>query len=113
MTGSSLAPIVIPIVVMFSLAAWIVMVFYAASHPQWRDRSTAVPQNMQPRQIQRVPARPVYRSYRDGTRHPVPASAARDERYAHDHDGGQAGAYRTRLPPLGGGGPGTAGAGRG
>jgi hypothetical protein len=41
---------------MFSLAAWIVMVFHAASHPQWRDRSTAVPQNMQPRQIQRVPA---------------------------------------------------------
>jgi hypothetical protein len=56
MTGSSLAPIVIPIVVMFSLAAWIVMVFHAASHPQWRDRSTAVPQNRQPRKIQRVPA---------------------------------------------------------
>jgi hypothetical protein len=33
-----------------------VMVFHAASHPQWRDRSTAVPQNMEPRQIQRVPA---------------------------------------------------------
>jgi len=55
-TGSSLAPIVIPIVVMFSLAAWIVMVFHVASHPPWRDRSTAVPQNTQPRQIQRVPA---------------------------------------------------------
>jgi hypothetical protein len=89
-----------------------VMVFHAASHPQWRDRSTAVPQNMPPRQIQRVPKRPVYRSYPGGTRHPVPASVARDKRYAHDHDGGQAGAYRTRLPPLRGGGSGTAG-GRG
>ena len=56
MTGSSLAPIVIPIVVMFSLAGWIVVVFHAASHPQRRDRSPAVPQNIQPRQIQRVPA---------------------------------------------------------
>ena len=56
MTGSSLAPIVIPIVVMFSLAAWIVVVFHAASHTQRRDRSPAVPQNMQPRQIQRTPA---------------------------------------------------------
>ena len=56
MTGSSLAPIVIPIVVLFSLAAWIVVVFHAASHPQRRDRSPAVPQNMQPGQFQRVPA---------------------------------------------------------
>jgi hypothetical protein len=97
MTGSSLAPIVIPIVVMFGPAAWIVMVFYAASHPQWRDRSTAVPQNVQPRQIQWVPARPVHRSYRGETRHPVPASVARDERYAHDDDGGQAAAALTSL----------------
>jgi hypothetical protein len=56
MSGSSLAPIVIPIVVSLGLAAWIGMVFHAASHPQWRDRSPAVPQSMQPRQIQRVPA---------------------------------------------------------
>jgi hypothetical protein len=56
MTGSSLAPIVIPILVMFSPAAWVVVVFHAASHTQRRDRSPAVPQNMQPRQIQRVPA---------------------------------------------------------
>ena len=56
MTGSSLAPIVIPILVMFSPAAWVVVVFHAASHTQRRDRSPAVPQNMQPGQIQRVPA---------------------------------------------------------
>jgi hypothetical protein len=37
MTGSNLAAIVIPIVVMLSLGVWIVMVFHAASHPLWRD----------------------------------------------------------------------------
>ena len=37
MTGSSVAAIVIPIVVMLSLAAWIAMVFHAASHPFWDE----------------------------------------------------------------------------
>ena len=50
MTGSNLAVIVIPIVVMFGLAAWIVMVFYASSHPLWKN-STAAAQN-------KAPARP-------------------------------------------------------
>lgn len=36
MTGSSLAPIVIAIAVSIGLAAWLAMVFYAASHPQWK-----------------------------------------------------------------------------
>ena len=40
MTGSSLAPVVIPIVVAISLAAWIFMVFYADSHPGWRGQAT-------------------------------------------------------------------------
>lgn len=40
MTGSSLAPIVIPIVVAISLAAWIFMVYYADSHPYWRGQAT-------------------------------------------------------------------------
>lgn len=35
MTGSSLAPIVIPIVVTISLAIWLIMVYYAARHPLW------------------------------------------------------------------------------
>jgi hypothetical protein len=33
MTGSSLAPIVIPIVAMISLFGWLAAVFYADSHP--------------------------------------------------------------------------------
>jgi hypothetical protein len=77
MTGSSLAPIVIPIVVTAGLAAWIVMIFHAASHPRWRDHTKAVPQSTQPRPIQRVPARPAHRPHRGGTRHPVPAGSAR------------------------------------
>jgi hypothetical protein len=37
MTGSSLAPVIIPIVVSISLAAWLIMVYYAASHPGWKS----------------------------------------------------------------------------
>jgi hypothetical protein len=33
MTGSSLAPIVIPIVAMISLFGWLAVIFYADSHP--------------------------------------------------------------------------------
>jgi hypothetical protein len=39
MTGSSLAPIVIPIVVTIALAVWLVMVFYAAARPGWKAHS--------------------------------------------------------------------------
>jgi hypothetical protein len=38
MGGSSLSLIVIPIVVMAVLAAWLIIVYYADSHPFWRDR---------------------------------------------------------------------------
>ncbi len=47
MTGSTLAPIVIPIVVAIGLAAWLAMIYYAAAHPQWnhaRDRGLSVAQ---------------------------------------------------------------------
>ncbi len=40
MTGSSIDFIVIPIVSVISLAAWLIMVFYADSHPQWRGDKT-------------------------------------------------------------------------
>lgn len=36
MTGSSLAPIVIPIVVTIALAVWLAMVYYAAARPEWK-----------------------------------------------------------------------------
>jgi hypothetical protein len=41
MTGSSWAPIVIPIVAMITLAVWQAMVLHADSHPQHGGRSRA------------------------------------------------------------------------
>jgi hypothetical protein len=41
MDGSSLSLIVIPIVVVISLAAWLSQVAYAASHPQWKHQQPA------------------------------------------------------------------------
>ncbi len=36
MSGSSLAPIIIPVVVVPVLAFWLIMVAYADRHPAWR-----------------------------------------------------------------------------
>jgi hypothetical protein len=41
MTGSALAPVIIPIVALGCLAAWIVMVFYADAHPMHQSRGAA------------------------------------------------------------------------
>jgi len=41
MDGSSLSLILIPVVVMISLAAWLIAVGYAASHPQWKHGPAA------------------------------------------------------------------------
>jgi hypothetical protein len=61
MTGSNLAAIVIPIFVMFGLAAWIVMVFHADSHPIWKNQTTAAPNEAPARPSRKVPARPPHR----------------------------------------------------
>jgi len=76
MTGSSLAPVVIPIVAMFSLAAWLAMIFYADRHPLWGDRTKAAAKSIQSRQIRRFSARSVHLPHRAG-RQRVPVSAAR------------------------------------
>jgi hypothetical protein len=47
MDGSAADLIVIPIVVVISLAAWLILVAYAASHPEWRGRSQASAQGKQ------------------------------------------------------------------
>jgi hypothetical protein len=60
-TGSNLAAIVIPIVVMFSLAVWIVMVFHADSHPLWQERTSATPDKAPARHSPKVPARSAHR----------------------------------------------------
>ena len=39
MTGSTPAIIIMIVVVMITLAAWIILVFYADAHPEWRRRA--------------------------------------------------------------------------
>jgi len=41
MTGSSLAPIIIPIVVVPALAAWLGLIWYASAHPGWKAHRVA------------------------------------------------------------------------
>lgn len=38
MDGSSLSVVLIPVVVVISLATWLILVAYAASHPNWKHR---------------------------------------------------------------------------
>ena len=44
MDGSSASLIAIPIVVTVVLAAWLILVAYAASHPQWKHGTPAAGQ---------------------------------------------------------------------
>lgn len=57
MTGSSLAPVIIPIVVVLGLAIWLIMVFRADSHPGYRHHAPAAPRQV-PGQAMRADARP-------------------------------------------------------
>jgi len=50
MTGSTSAVILIPIAVTISLAAWLILVFYAGSHLQW-DNGSPVRSNPRPGRI--------------------------------------------------------------
>jgi hypothetical protein len=38
MDGSAIDFIVIPIVAIISLVGWLVPIYWAASHPRWRER---------------------------------------------------------------------------
>jgi hypothetical protein len=49
MDGSTASLIAIPIVVTLALAAWLLLVAYAAAHPQWKHGTAAAgPQNPAP-----------------------------------------------------------------
>ena len=76
MTGSNLAAIVIPIVVMLSLTVWIVMVFRADSHPRWRQRAVLAPDTAPAAQSRPEPARSPRGPHPAGTMRRVPLSAA-------------------------------------
>jgi hypothetical protein len=64
MDGSGIDLIIIPVVVMISLAAWLIAVAYTASHPQWQHgpaapqqaRTTALPRVAAPRPRPEIPA---------------------------------------------------------
>ena len=74
MTGSNLAAIVIPIVVMFSLGVWIALVFHADSHPRWRQRTAPAPKTVPAAHDRQVPARSPRRPHPAGTTQRVPLS---------------------------------------
>jgi hypothetical protein len=76
MTGSNLAVIVIPIVVMFSLGVWIALVFRADSHPYWRQRTEPAPNTDQAAHGLEVPARSTRRPHPAGTTRRVPLRVA-------------------------------------
>ena len=76
MTGSNMAAIVIPIVVMLGLAVWIALVFHADSHPRWRQRTTAAPARATASHARKVPARSPHRPYPAATTQPVSAGVA-------------------------------------
>jgi len=76
MTGSNLAAIVIPIVVMFGLAVWIALVFHADSHPRWHNDMAAAPNKAPARRGRNVPAPSPHRPYPAAAVQPGFAGAA-------------------------------------
>jgi len=71
MTGSSLAPIIIPVVVAPALAIWLAMCYYAGRHPRWKP---AGQQQASQRELAgtRTP-RPAYWASRTPASHEQPA----------------------------------------
>jgi hypothetical protein len=55
MDGSSLSPIIIPIVVMASLASWLIIVYWADSHPLWHHRPARRQADPQPSTLRARP----------------------------------------------------------
>jgi hypothetical protein len=61
MDGSTASLIAVPIVVTLSLVAWLILVAYAAAHPQWKHGAPATRADGQfrpvgPRLADRIPA---------------------------------------------------------
>ena len=71
MDGSAADLYVIPIVVVISLAVWLILVAYAASHPEWRGRNQASAQGNASTAAQADKARP-------GASRPAPADPGRE-----------------------------------
>ena len=76
MTGSNLAAIIIPIVVMLGLGVWIALVFHADSHPLWRQRAVPAPAMAPAAHDRQEPALAPRRPHPAGTMRRVPLSVA-------------------------------------
>jgi hypothetical protein len=77
MTGSTAGIIVMIVVVMITLAAWLIVVFYADAHPEWRRRA---PSGHGHGQADGLPGRPTPGTERPGCARDIgaPAAAGRD-----------------------------------
>jgi hypothetical protein len=107
MDGSALAVIVIPIVTSISLAAWLIMVFYADSHPGWarppgrRNSGPAAPADGRTNEARAVtPAGPERHHTPANTRAGEPVAAAKARPAASSFRVGQRREQRrVPLPP--------------
>jgi hypothetical protein len=80
MDGSTASLIAIPIVVTLALAAWLLLVAYAAAHPQWKHGTAAVgPENPAPADHQIPPAesRPADPAQADAGQDAIPGKPAK------------------------------------
>jgi len=80
MDGSSASLIAIPVVVVVALAAWLILVAYAASHPQWkRGAQAAGPGNPAPSdgQLRTAEPRPAARTRADADHDAAPEQPAK------------------------------------
>ena len=82
MDGSTASLIAIPIVVVLSLAAWLIVVAYAATHPRWKHGSPAAGQP-NPGPAARADAQPLRPVPRESDRVPAGSGALADQPAKH------------------------------
>jgi hypothetical protein len=85
MDGSTASLIAVPIVVTLALAAWLLLVAYAAAHPQWKHgTAAAAPENPAPEnpasaghQIRSAEPRPADLAPAHAGQHGIPGKPAK------------------------------------
>jgi hypothetical protein len=88
MTGSSLAPVIVPIVAVLAMAVWLGLVFYASAHPRWKRYDVLA--GSAPGALSRGPGAPALPARRDLTATTGPGIGVADRARAE--------AGETRLP---------------
>jgi hypothetical protein len=80
MTGSALAPVIVPIVAIVTLTAWLTLVFHADAHPFWQaGRGTATKPGPAGADAAPGPSRPEISEHQgeDAGSEPVPVATRR------------------------------------